>query len=69
MNRQKKEQAKNRCFAVKKAGKFLEGHSYATGIGSRFFWAESEHEAIRMERINAVSFALQTGGRVFKINL
>lgn len=54
------------AYVVKKAGKYLSGHSYATGIGYKFNWTPDPSFARRFaddEEVYANVFASQTNGR------
>lgn len=53
------------AYVVKKAGRYLSGHSYATGIGYKFSWTPDPSFARRFaddEEVYADGFASQTNG-------
>jgi len=55
------------ALLLMKRGKFLEGHSYATGIGYKFHWTTNESEARRFadfESGTAEGFANQTNATI-----
>lgn len=56
-------------FLVKKKGKYLTGHSYATGIGYSFNWSAEIQKARQMEIRIALSMAIHTEGKVIDGNL
>lgn len=51
-------------FVVKKAGRFLKGHSYATGVGDRYHWTPNAGVAAWMKEDRAHCMANSTGGKV-----
>lgn len=55
-------------WIVAKGEKFLKGHSYATGLGTRFHWTSDREKARKFdEEATAVSFAAETHGRTIQI--
>lgn len=58
------------ALIIRKAKKFLSGHSYATGFGYKFHWTPHAHLARRFgdcEISRAEGFAHQTKGKLFAV--
>ena len=52
------------AYLLVKAGKFLEGHCYGTGVGYRFSWTHDESKARRFgDGEPADHFQQMTGGK------
>lgn len=49
-------------WVVLKGGKYLTGHSYATGIGDRYSWSKEPSAAWKMTASLAFSMARHTRG-------
>ena len=68
MNRQKKEQLAMQHFGVFKNGKYLRGHSYATGLGTKYDWSTDLSCARKMYQYQALSLSIATKGRIVDFN-
>ena len=53
-------------YLIVKRGKYLEGHSYGTGVGYSFHWTREESKARRFQDDDPSvdGFANQTGGKI-----
>jgi len=56
-------------YVVKKNGKYMTGHGYATGIGYKFTWSKNITEAREMEHYLAERLANTSKGKVCIGNL
>lgn len=59
--------AESETFAVKRRKKYLTGHSYATGIGYSFSWADDSRSARQLEESTALFLAVVSGGKVVEL--
>lgn len=55
-------------FVVIKRGKYLKSHSYATGLGTRYYWTKDISEAKHFDQLHsdADHYADATGGKIIK---
>lgn len=59
----------NEVYVIRKRGKFLFGHSYATGVGDRYRWTSTAGDCRWFENYElAVAMARHCGGKVWLYN-
>lgn len=64
MKKEEEEIISGEVYVVKKNGKYMTGHGYASGIGYKFHWSRNITEAREMEHYLAKRLAATSKGRV-----